>query len=385
MHNAPGPYETTETELLGELCDHHVEVFTDLSACFQKICAHLNYTPPQFFLTPDWFRILIEFGFPRDVQLRIYVASAGDGIPSCILILLQHGQRLDSATNFYTINYGPIYLTEQPQNRLLALHAIAKYIAEEKPFWDVVNLRFLVLESTIERDLSTAFKTAGFWIYRYYQYDNWYATIKNKSFDDYYKKLSSRVKSTAKRKAQKLDREKNWRIILDCDGKQASIQAYLTIYQNSWKNKEPFPDFITALIRDNAAKGRLRLAILYIDEIPASAQIWLVHGGKAIIYKLAYDEQFQRFSPGTILTMYLARYVIENDGVEEIDYGVGNEPYKQDWMYAHRDIVGLEFYSKKTWNGRVNHWISIGHEIVKHHWHKICVAIRRIIDKGQPN
>src|SRR4029077_5168672 len=95
------------------------------------------------------------------------------------------------------------------------------------------------------------------------------------------------------------------------------INDYQRIYAASWKEPEAFPEFIPQLLRRSAEKGTLRLGVLYVDAEPAAVQIWLVAGGKATIYKLAYDERFARLSVGSILTKAMFDHVIDTDGVVE--------------------------------------------------------------------
>jgi len=68
---------------------------------------------------------------------------------------------------------------------------------------------------------------------------------------------------------------------------------------------------------------------------------------KASIFRLAYDEEWKRYSPGSILTAYLMRHVINIDKVEEIDFLTGNEPYKQDWMTERRERYRVHFIKPK--------------------------------------
>ena len=62
---------------------------------------------------------------------------------------------------------------------------------------------------------------------------------------------------------------------------------------------------------------------------------------KANIYRLAYDPDWKKYSPGSILTEYLMHYVIDTDKVTEIDFLTGNERYKQDWMTIRRERLGV--------------------------------------------
>ena len=41
------------------------------------------------------------------------------------------------------------------------------------------------------------------------------------------------------------------------------------------------------------------------NKVDAAAQLWFFVQGKASIFRLAYDEEWKRYSPGSILTAYL--------------------------------------------------------------------------------
>jgi len=113
---------------------------------------------------------------------------------------------------------------------------------------------------------------------------------------------------------------------------------YFSIYNNSWKNIEPYPTFIKSFIYSAADNGWLRLGIMYIDDAPAAAQIWFVQNGSAYIYKLAYDDGYAEWSPGTQLSFHMLKYVTSNDCVTTIDYLTGDDTYKSDWMDYSRPL-----------------------------------------------
>ena len=76
--------------------------------------------------------------------------------------------------------------------------------------------------------------------------------------------------------------------------------------------------------------------ILAVENAKASATVTLDVAVRAGV-KLAYDEAWKRYSPGSILISYLMQYVIEVDKVEEIDFLTGNDAYKADWMTERRE------------------------------------------------
>jgi CelD/BcsL family acetyltransferase involved in cellulose biosynthesis len=141
------------------------------------------------------------------------------------------------------------------------------------------------------------------------------------------------------------------RIDLRRDFHEPIIDAYERIYALSWKDGEEFPRFIREMCRTAAELGILRMGVLHVDDVPAAAQLWLLSNGKAVIYKLAYDEAFRDYSVGSILTRDMMKYVIEGDSVGEIDYGIGSEHYKADWMTEKRSIMGLEAFNMRNLAG----------------------------------
>ena len=62
---------------------------------------------------------------------------------------------------------------------------------------------------------------------------------------------------------------------------------------------------------------------------------------RTYIFKLAYDEEYAKWSAGTVLTAHLMRHSLEQDRVIEIDYLTGDDAYKKSWMTARRERVGL--------------------------------------------
>ena len=146
-----------------------------------------------------------------------------------------------------------------------------------------------------------------------------------------------------------------------CDFEQA-FTAYKTIYQQSWKGEEFSFEFIEQVCLAAIAEDKLRLGLLYVDEEPAAAQIWFVQpfstGNEkkqkhASIFKLAYNPKYQQFSVGSLLSNALTEQVISTDDVTSIEFGMGSEAYKKDWLEQKRQRIVYQVFNPQSFYGKL--------------------------------
>ena len=184
----------------------------------------------------------------------------------------------------------------------------------------------------------------------YFCFGNHYLQVNQRSFADYFQSLPSKLKNTISRKQKQFEKTAENRIVVyrDTGALDKGLDDYERIYRASWKIEEPHPQFIRGMCRTFAHLGWLRLGIAYLGEQPIAAQIWIVHGGIANIYKLAYDENFAKLSAGSILTKFLMQAVIDDEKVKEVDYLTGDDAYKKDWMSNRRERWGIIAFNRRT-------------------------------------
>ncbi|MFT4615278.1 MAG: hypothetical protein ACI9NT_002430 [Bacteroidia bacterium] len=335
-----------------------VRVFTSIPEIPQSIASQFSYPAVQnYFLSLDWFACVFETALYASMSPRIY--SLFDTDNSAIGLLYcatKKGERtLYSLSNFYTMEYGLVTSTDAGLEQSCT-DCLVEYIQSERPTWNAIDFRYLLAADSIEPKFPAVFEQQGFSVANYFMYENWYVLTCERDFDTYYSGLSSRLRNTIKRKEKKLNKAHEVEIKIhasDYSDLEKATADYVAIYNKSWKNPEPFPDFIPSFISTLSELGILRLGLLYIDGNPAAAQLWINTKNKALIYKLAYDEEYSSHSPGSILSREMFRYAMDIDAVAEIDYGVGSEGYKKDWMDAVRELKGMQAYNKKTVVGRL--------------------------------
>lgn len=328
-----------------------VSVFSDIEDLPTSLLERISYDRQGgLFAGVEWFRCLCRHARPEGLVPRIYVATDGAGGDSaCVLYCFADPRRheLGSMTTFYSMEYQPVGVGA---DAAALLKDIFLYIAGERPRWSKLNFR-MIADAEARAGLVAAIRGCGFSAGSYFQFDNFYERGVDGAFEPYYQARPSRTRNTIRRKERKLQAEHECRT--DCNNTydQAFLDAYEHIYAASWKSAEEFPDFIPAMCRMAAGLGLLRTGVLYVDQQPAAAQLWLLSGRKAIIYKLAHDEAFKHYSVGSILTRDMMKYVIENDAVAELDYGVGSEAYKRDWMSQRREVWGIQGFNLRTPRG----------------------------------
>lgn len=322
-----------------------------------EVRGQLSYpSEPNFFLSLDWFELLFETSLRGSHSPRIYVSITPEGRVLCSLfcgVSLGSERTLLSLTNFYSLQYLPGFA--QSGRDQAALRALMQHIASERPRWQV--LRFSALTDGAEAtEVVEGLQGNGLRTQRYFQYENWYAPVSGETFESYFAQRPSQLRNTVTRKQKKLEKTHQVEIqVARAESPQLDrlVRGFTVVYGGSWKQPEPYPDFIPALTSRCAALGILRLGVLYIDGQAAAAQLWITAGRRAVIYKLAYDEKFGHLGVGSILSRELFRIALDEDRVDEIDYGVGSEPYKKDWMTAVRQIRGVEAYNPRTAKGLV--------------------------------
>lgn len=285
----------------------------------------------SMFLSREWFETLYETTFEDDKSLLL-VCVVDEGSMLALLPLVGTNEQKKSFSHNYTALYS-LLLLEDKQESVLAC------LAEGLNKIPIHSLRLSPVADDDSNILGLQ-KSLELFGYEYHQdffFYNWIHRTQQQSFDEYMAERPAQLRNTIARKRRKLEREHEYNIqLFKGDEVQQGLIDYHAAYSASWKAYEQQATLLDAVAINMSVPDWTRLAVLYIDGKAAAAQLWFVVQGKASIFRLAYDEDWKRYSPGSILTAYLMHYVIDIDKVEEIDFLTGNEAYKRDWMSVRR-------------------------------------------------
>lgn len=313
----------------------------------------------DLFHTEAWFQNLQMSGFPQPPVLHTVPLAPGEpGAPaSAQLHLMQPkaGGTLFSCSSYYSCLYGPV-AAEAALGELnpLRWREVARAI-RQLPGSAVLRLQPLDASAHWLAALEQGLQASGYWTDRYFCFGNWFQRIGPGGFDAYWAARPSALRHSVERGRKRLDKAGEWHIGItsggDPQGLEIALAAYESVYAQSWKQPEPCPDFMPGLVRTAAREGWLRLGVLWLDGRPLAAQVWLIYGGKANIYKLAFVAGQEKLSAGSVLTAALMEHVLNVDQVQEVDYLSGDDAYKADWMAERRERVGLVAFDLRRWGG----------------------------------
>lgn len=313
------------------------------------LCDHLrHHNTAGLFGTPEWLALLAQtVSFGDGARADALVLQRAD-TPDLVLPLVLQGRRWQSLANYYS----PLAVPSGADTAGVHLwHALFDGIAEQRPRPVALQLGPWPQELAQNPAVLQAAAQAGFWVAPHFRFGNWHWTVDD-TWPRYWQRRDSAMRNTVQRKGRQLARAGGRIEILQTDAEVGQgLAAFQAVYADSWKSAEPHPDFMPGLIRLAAQQGWLRLGVAWLGDEAVAAQVWLVQGGTAHIYKLAYRERHADLGAGSVLTAALMQHVLEQDGVQEVDYGMGDEAYKQGWTPQRRERWALDCHHRRTWAG----------------------------------
>lgn len=291
------------------------------------------------FSSPDWWRCVEREALPPGTS-PTYVLCRIGARPAAILPLSRSGRGgRSSLTTPYSCAF-PILLAPGLPAAIAtpALLTFARSLRRD----GLVRLEALDPAAPATQGLITAARRAGLLALTFDHFGNWHESVGGQGWPDYLAARQGALRETIRRRLKRVERQGDVTLtVIDrADGLDAGIAAYEAVYARSWKEPEPFPRFNPTLMRALAPLGSLRLGILSTAGTPIAAQFWVVAEGKATVLKLAHDEAFKPLSPGTVLTALMIRHLLEQDRVTELDFGRGDDDYKQGWVRQRRQFIG---------------------------------------------
>ena len=289
----------------------------------------------------EWLRLTQAHILPHTPFVAARARVGDDG--AWLFLQDRSGGHARAFASWYTLNLAPVFARDSSiavQSQLVG--AVAQLL---RGTFDRIDL--WPLDDATAPLVGDAFRQAGWWVARTDYAPNWTTATKDLTFEQYWAARPSRLRNTVRRKLK--SRELVTRVFDRFD--EEAWAHYETVYAGSWKPVEGAPAFVRALARAEGEAGCLRLGLAYRDGQPIAGQFWTVERDVAVIHKLAYLESERASSPGTVLSHAMFQHVIDQDRPALIDFGIGDEAYKMDWMTDRRPMHRLSLFNARSAGG----------------------------------
>ena len=343
----------------------------------------------DFFISKAWLKNIFDTALEEGSNPRFYGVEATDcnATPQALFVFTtasQTGARIkgwwvkDNAIAGTTNNlcYSHTFLyTDKINDLSAAINALIAQLKKDK--YSLIDLNLFASESISLPLMNQAFNNAGMKASVYEYSSNW---IENTEHLDYQQYLANRSKSTRKsvlRQKRRLQEKHNVRfeILTQESDADKAISLFNDVYAKSWKEPNYFQDFAPGLIRTCAESGTLRFGVMYIDDKAASVELCITANNKATFAKSAYDSNYAKHSPSSILLLHMIEHAISSDKAKSLSLGLFDDAYKKTWCQERRIIYGIVAFNLHTF------WGAIGYTVysLKESKDKILQYIKRFL------
>ncbi len=316
-----------------------------------------------FFYDPEWLKFLMESHWDENSP-RLYVVESADGKP--LLLAPLQLVDIDPAVRFsrmlasigHTENFSPLCLIFAPEltetERTDILTDLLQTFRILKPAADVLRLWPVEDKSPMAAMVKRALTDAGYWVQSYRNSFNRYEDTAGIGWDDYLASCSSNQRYNIRRRGRNLEKAGDLKIDVYSgantpESLQKGINDYILGTVGGWQSTDSLvSQAMLSLIRLAAKKNALRLGVLTFDGQAIAGQFWIVSAGVAHCMRLAFNDEYKKLSPGVVLTAHMLEYILDTDQVDWIDFGSGDDEYKEKWMRSKRFYSGFMAFNPST-------------------------------------
>jgi Acetyltransferase (GNAT) domain len=325
----------------------------------------------DFFRGVAWFRTLVRMTGPGEDRIRLYAALHAGRIVAALIARerqaagkLRAHMLLSPSQGENAAIYGPLLDGELGP---VGLDAIARTIARERPRFDVLRFDGLDRASAEFALLNGAFRRAGMAVQRFFNFHTWVETVAGLTAAQYLAARPAQMREAVGRHLRPAvaDADTRFELVRGGAGLSAALIDYALVDLQSGTALETYPDFTLELVRIAAAAGVLRLGLLYVEDEPAAAQIWLVSGGKATLWRPRYAERFARRAVDVALMAAMLRDLLDVERVAEIEFARDVADHGGGWLTGRRERVGLLVFNPRTLRGSLAAVRHIGGHVAK--------------------
>jgi CelD/BcsL family acetyltransferase involved in cellulose biosynthesis len=179
------------------------------------------------------------------------------------------------------------------------------------------------------------------------------AVLAGQTWDSYLGTLGSNHRANVRRRLRALEKQFTVRFErVDSDDRRAEVLEWLIrVHNQRWDARggsTAFPNAACRAFHEEATSralrtNRLRLHMLYLDDVPVASTYCLAHNHRVYFYQGAFDEQYRQHAVGLVAMALTIRSAIA-EGAREFDFLYGVEPYKWLWAREVRLLTRIDLF-----------------------------------------
>ena len=312
---------------------------------------------PRMFNGYEWFKLSLEI-FHHGDSVHVVGVRSGDNELVCLAPLVIIKERYRNFTvskiSFVANNQNPsndfIYLEQCKKE---CLDVVFGYL-EKNLDWDLVGLSMINANGCTGFYIQDRYGTSG---HKFGIKKNRVSPYINltQDWDEYWSSRSVKFKKSMRNKVNKINKvtfsvEKIKLTGVDQD----ALDAMLKISSNSWKSSIG-TDLLTRVDNWSFYKkassvygnsGNISLYFLIIDGSRAAFEFHFEDGRVAYPVRADYDQNFEKFSPGSILEYEIIKRLFSEKYFDEYNSCGHTYQYLLNWTESTREFVNFEIFGK---------------------------------------
>ncbi len=375
-HAQPSPSVTKQSD------ESTPEYLVELFSSEKELCSLenawnlLNETSdaPNSFASFDWYcawnrRFLREDRTSRR-QLNLLVVKKGDIVTGIIPLIRRQVSRIGFSIRKIEFtgpqaDYNDFIVGSNSREQF---QAIAEYLAKTQDQWDLVDLRDLHHTANSMEDFAQALGRAGLAFRVRPERERCPYLRIDAPWEQWLRRRSQGSRRAFRNKQSRIEKlsSQGLRIrLIDSPHREGDLLEKLVVLENQKRIKakplRPFiaryTDVFQTLFETLGPRGSLLVAIMEMGRRPLAWQLWFRCGQKLWMYQTAYDHEYARLSPGTMLVPAVMDYACAR-GYTEMDFLRGEEPYKMRWANDFHQTFRLVVWSRR-WKSRARKFLYL--------------------------
>jgi CelD/BcsL family acetyltransferase involved in cellulose biosynthesis len=358
------------------------ELIDGLAPEWRELCDRGRRDEP--FFRPEWVSAYLQ-AFAPDARLLL-VEARTDGRLTAVLPLVEttrgkpgfRVRMLQGAANIHSCRFD--IACEQGPAGEAAIAGIWTAL-RGVPGWDLIEIPRVPQGGAAEALLSAAAKDrhpTGYWRGFWQSIESPYLKVDlPQGADPVTLAEKADFRRNLKRRARRAAEEYDVRLRCVTEADPEALETFFELERRGWKGKAGTAialsaatrDFYVGVVGGAAEQGYLSLYFLEFDGVPVAGHLGLRHDGRYYLPKVAYDEDYARFSPGHLIMRAIIDE-IGKDGPAVVDFLGLAAPWKAEWteeVLPHSSC----FIFRKGLRGRVLHFwrfgiLAVGRSAARH-------------------